>query len=281
MRRSVLFTPGTNPDRLRNAPHTGADVVVFDLEDGVAPEETPSARQTVQELIRDPAFDPDCEVCVRVNPVGDGARTDITAVFDRKTTCDAVVLPKVSATEDVDTATTVLEAQDGPDAVLALVETASAVLHAPEIAACDATDALIFGAEDLAAEVGITRSQAGTEVSYARQRVVQAASAAGIDAIDTLYTDFQDSDGLRMDAQRAAARGFDGKLAIHPDQIEVIHDALAPSEAQLEWARRVLDAAEAQDSSGAFQLDGEMIDAPLLRRAEQILARADSPPSLG
>ncbi|MEF8851075.1 MAG: CoA ester lyase [Haloarculaceae archaeon] len=274
-RRSVLFSPGDRPTLVRKAPTTGADVVVFDLEDAVMPDDRPAARESVREVLADLAAEDspaDVEVCVRVSPPGRGGGADLDAVLEGPGP-DALVLPKAETAGDVrDLAD--LAAERGADLpVLALVETAPGVLHAEAIAAAAPTDALVFGAEDLAADVGATRTAAGTEVLHAREHVVLAASAAGVDAIDTVYTDFEDTEGLREETAFARDLGYDGKLAVHPAQVDPINEAFTPDPGRVEWARRVLDAREAADS-GVFAVDGEMIDAPLVAQAERIRERA-------
>ena len=284
-RRSLLFSPGDSPDLMRKAPGAGADVICFDLEDAVAPGRKDEARAAVGEVLADPAFDPDAEVCVRLTAespaadldgvLGEGGE-DGTGDETGAVRLDAVMLPKVEAADRVERVAE-LCAERGRDlAVFALVETAAGVLSAREIAAADATDALVFGAEDLAADVGATRTDKGTEVLYAREHVVLAASAAGVDAIDTVYTDFSDEAGLREDAAFARRLGYDGKLAIHPAQVEPITEAFTPDPADVEWAERVLDARDEAKREGraVFQVDGEMIDAPLIAQAERILDRA-------
>ena len=270
-RRSVLFAPGDQPDKLRKAPDSGADVVVFDLEDAVAPGEKARARETVNDALHE--LDPDCELCVRVNPTGIAADDDL-AVLDGSPRLDSVMLPKVDDADDVETLDRLLAEHDADLPVLALVESAAGVLHAEAIANTRATDAVLFGAEDFAADVGATRTDAGTEVLYAREHVVLAASAA----IDTLYTDYEDTDGLREDTRRGIEMGYDGKMTIHPRQVAVVNDAFTPDEEEIVWAERVVDARdEAADAGKAvFSVDGEMIDAPLIAQAERILARADA-----
>jgi citrate lyase subunit beta/citryl-CoA lyase len=274
-RRSVLFSPGDRPELLRKAPRSGADTVVFDLEDAVAPEGKPAAREAVAEVLADPGFDPDCEVTVRVN-AGDLAETDLDAILGAETRLDAVVVPKVAAAGDVARVADYLAEAGRSLPVVALIESAAGVLHAEAVANAEATDALVFGAEDLAADLGATRTTEGTEVLYAREHVVLAASAAGIDAIDTLYTDFEDSEGLTEDTAFGLDLGYDGKLAIHPAQVPVINDAFTPDPERVRWARRVLSArAEAEQAGrGVFRVDGEMIDAPLIAQAETIRDRA-------
>jgi len=275
-RRSVLFSPGDQPDLLRKAPGSGADVVVFDLEDAVAPESKPEARAAVASVLTDPDFDPDCEVWIRVNPTGIAADDDLDAVLGDGARPDGVMLPKVATADEVRTLEALL-AEHGVDLpVVALVESAAGVLHAEAIAAADATDALAFGAEDLSADIGATRTEAGTEVLYAREHVVLAASAAGVDAIDTIHADFEDEAGLADETAFAVELGYDGKMAIHPAQVSVINDALTPAPERIEWAERVLDAKAAADEAdrGVFRVDGEMIDAPLIAQAERVLERA-------
>jgi len=272
-RRTVLFSPGDRPDMCRTAPSTGADTVVFDLEDAVAPARKAAARAAVVDLLTDPDFDPaGVEVAVRVAADPDAAATDLDALSD-VSRLDAVMCPKADAAS-VERAADTLATRDR--AVLALIETATGVLDAREVATTPAVDALCFGAEDLAADLGATRTDEGTEVLYAREHVVLAARAAGVDAIDTVYTDLDDHEGLRSETQFAATLGYDGKMVVHPDQVSVVHDALVPDPDEVAWARRILTARDeaAGDDRGVFEVDGEMIDAPLIARAERVLNRA-------
>ncbi|WP_256300499.1 HpcH/HpaI aldolase/citrate lyase family protein [Haloarchaeobius salinus] len=279
LRRSVLFSPGDRPELMRKAPGTGADTIVFDLEDAVAPARKDEARAAVRDVLSDPAFDPDAEVCVRVNPVEDSATTaadDLTVVYDGDARPDALMLPKCTDGDDVDALDSLVPGETPP--VLALVESAAGVLHAESVAAADATDALVFGAEDLSADIGATRTDEGTEVLYAREHVVLAAATADVDAIDTVHTDFSDGEGLREETEFAIELGYDGKMAIHPSQVAVINEAFTPDAEAVEWAERVLAArAEAdEEGRGVFQVDGQMIDAPLIAQAERVVARAEA-----
>jgi citrate lyase subunit beta/citryl-CoA lyase len=273
-RRTVLFSPGDRPELCRKAPATGADTIAFDLEDAVAPARKAEARAAVVDLLTDPAFDPDgVEVAVRIAAGPDAAATDLDALADADR-LDAVMVPKAT----VETVRHVVDALDGwsrPVPILALIETAAGVLDARDVATVPGVDALCFGAEDLAADLGATRTDEGTEVLYAREHVVLAARPAGADAVDTVYTDLDDLDGLRSATRFAATLGYDGKMVVHPDQVSVVHDALAPDPEDVAWAERVLAAREAADADGrgVFEVDGEMIDAPLIARAERILDR--------
>jgi citrate lyase subunit beta/citryl-CoA lyase len=272
-RRSVLFSPGDQPDLMRKAPGTGADVVAYDLEDAVAPADKEAARERVNEVLRD--IDPDCEVCVRVNPAGIAADDDLAAVLSGQPRLDSVMLPKVSEGDDVATLARLLDEHGADLPVLAVLESADGVLHAESIARADATDAVLFGAEDLAADLGASRTDEGREVLYARQRVVTAAAAAGVDAIDTLWTAFEDTEGLERDTLRGIEMGYDGKMAIHPRQVTVVNEAFTPDSGRIEWAERVLETRDRTDA-GVFEVDGEMIDAPLIARAERIVERAEA-----
>lgn len=268
-RRSVLFSPGDQPTLMRKAPRTGADVVVFDLEDAVSPTNKRAGREAVAEVLTDPEFDPDCEVCVRVT-----GHDDLAFLADDSARLDSTMLPKTESAADVNDFSALLTERDVDVPVLALCETAAGVLHAEEIAAAPATTAIAFGAEDLSADIGANRTEGGTEVLYAREHVVLAASAAGVDAIDTVFTDIGNTDRLADETAFARDLGYDGKMAIHPEQVPVINDAFTPTDEQIEWARRVLAARDEHDG-GVFRVDDEMIDAPLISRAENILERTD------
>jgi citrate lyase subunit beta/citryl-CoA lyase len=274
-RRSLLFSPGDRPEMMRKGPASGADVVIFDLEDAVAPEGKGEARAAVADVLSDPEFDPDCEVCVRVNADPTVADDDVKEALSGNRV-DSVMLPKAESAEDAETLAGIL-GERGVDApLIAICESAAGVLHAESLAAADPVDALAFGAEDFSADVGATRTAEGTEVLYAREHVVLAAAAAGIDAIDTLHTDIGDTEGLAEETAFVLELGFDGKICIHPSQVPVVNEAFTPTGERIEWARRVLDAAEEADREGrgVFRVEGEMVDAPLIGQAEQVRERA-------
>jgi citrate lyase subunit beta/citryl-CoA lyase len=274
----MLFSPSDRPEMCRKALAAGADVVVFDLEDAVAPARTAEARAAVADVLSSD-FDPDCEVCVRVSSTD--ATADLDALLDDASDelrLDALMLPKVETADDVRALAEAATDRGRSLPVFALVETARGILHAEKIAAAEPTTAVCFGAEDLAADIGASRTEKGTEVLYAREHAVLAASAAGVDAIDTVFTDIEDRKRLRTATEFAVELGYDGKMAIHPAQVDPINDAYTPSPERVEWAERVLAArAEADaDGRGVFRVDGEMIDAPLIAQAEQIVERADA-----
>lgn len=277
VRRSILFSPGDEPELLRKAPRAGADTVVLDLEDAVAPDAKQEAREAVADVLTDPAFDPDCEVCLRVNPDPAVADADLDVVFADNPRIDAVMLPKVESADDVAVLESLLADHGVADIpIIVLCESAAGVLHAEAIAASDSVVAVAFGAEDLSADIGASRTEEGTEVLYAREHVVLAAAAADVEAIDTVFTDIEATARLREETEFALELGFDGKMCIHPAQVPVVNDSFTPAPDRIAWAQRVLDAAAEHDMEGVgvFRVEGEMIDAPLVSRAEQIRERA-------
>jgi citrate lyase subunit beta/citryl-CoA lyase len=274
-RRSVLFTPADSPDMLRSAPDTGADVLVFDLEDGVGPADKAEAREVVREVVPDIAFDG--ELWLRVNDRPALLDADAALLDEERVAAalDGVVVPKVTGPDAVERVTDRYPPEVSLP-VLALVENARGVLRADAIADAPAVDALLFGGEDLAGDVGLTRTEGSEELLYARQRVAIAAAAAGIDAIDGIYTDIRDTAGLRAEAETALHFGYDGKTLIHPGQVDPVNDVFTPSQEDVEWARRVVEAA-AEREEGVFMLDGELVEAPIRKQAERTLERAGEP----
>ncbi|MDZ7687335.1 MAG: CoA ester lyase [Halobacteriales archaeon] len=277
-RRSVLFTPGDEAEMMRKAVAGEADVVVFDLEDAVAPGAKEDARDTVKEVLDDLDGEDAPEVWVRINPLdaeGNGGREDLRALAkDNDPSC--FVLPEADSADDVKRVVVTLDSFGSSAGVVPIIETAKGVVNAFEVADMPRVSAVVFGAEDLSADIGATRTDEGTEVVYARQKVVTTAAAADVDAIDTLWTEFRDKEGLRRDAERTVVFGYDGKLAIHPAQVPVINDAFTPDEESVEWAERVLEAEREaeEDGKGVYEVDGEMIDAPLVEQARTVMERA-------
>lgn len=263
---ALLFAPADRPDRFTKAGDR-ADMVILDLEDGCRPENRAEARRSIVDCTLDPA-----RVIVRVNPA---ATTEITADLAAVAASSfrQVMLAKAESAEDV---ATVLQAV--PDArVIALVETPAGVLHAEEIAAAEGVVAMFWGAEDLVAGLGGTSSRRadGTYRAiavHARSQVQLAAATHDRAALDSVYVDIPDRDGLRAEADDAAALGFAGTCCIHPSQVEVIREAYRPSAEELDVARRLLEAAELD--RGAFSFEGRMVDEPLFRQAQAILSRA-------
>ncbi len=282
IRRALLFTPGDDLHKIGKAAALGADSVVMDLEDAVAVSRKAEARLSIVQALQTLDFGRS-ERLVRLNPVGSGLESDdLTVTLPARP--DGYVIPKVEAPEHVRQISDQIgdaERRSGwqPGAIrlLALVETARGIVNLKEIAGgSDRLDALIFGAEDLVGSLGGTRTTEGWEVFYARSAVVLHAAAFSLQAIDTIYADFQDVGGLTAETERALHMGYTGKLAIHPRQVGPISEVFTPSDDAITSARRLVEAYQAHQASGtgAFALDGKMVDAPMIRAAERMLARA-------
>jgi citrate lyase subunit beta / citryl-CoA lyase len=273
--RSLLFVPGTSANRFAKAVASGADAVFFDLEDAVEAGRKAEARRLVGDWLASTPSGPAARL-VRVNAPGSAWIDDdlawLPAVVGH---LDGVVLPKIETPADVERV-----ARAAPDlGLMPMIETSRGVLRAVDIVSADANIlALVLGAEDLTAELGIPRTVDGEELCLARSQVVLAAATIGADAIDAVFVDLTAPEALRRDARRARALGFRGKTAIHPDQIAVINDVFSPSAEEIARARRVIDAdaAARAQGQGAFRLDDRMVDAPIVARAKRILALADS-----
>lgn len=283
VRRSLLYCPGDDTGKMETAVRTPADAVVFDLEDAVVPERKADARRAVREMLdRNAERDADREsdLAVRINPYDRGGADDVAAVVgEADEPPDSVVLPKAERPEAVERLRADLQDRGGETVgIVPLIETARGVVAAEEIAAEPGVTGVAYGDQDFTADVGATVTADKTESLYARQRLVVAASAAGVEAFDTVYTEIGDREGLREQTDRIVEWGFDGKLAIHPDQVPVINAAYTPEPAAVEWAETVVDRAEGRDAdaAGAFVVDGQMIDPPLIERARTILERADA-----
>jgi citrate lyase subunit beta/citryl-CoA lyase len=265
-----------------NAGLFGADCLVLDLEDSVAPSRKAEARILVRRTLEScRSFLGEAEIVVRVNPLsGPFGRDDLAEIVPAFP--QALILPKCESAADVeelDRELSRLERASGlaelSILVMPLVETARGVANAPAIAAASArAAALCFGAEDFSRDIGARRSASGAESLYVRQALVVAAKAAGIQAHDSVFSDVDDEPGLAASCAEARALGFDGKGLVHPRQIAIAHNAFDPSPAELEAAARVVAALEAAEAegSGVASLDGKMIDAPVAARARRLLA---------
>ena len=265
----MLFVPGTRPERFGTAVASGADAVVFDLEDSVDPSRKAEARASIVEFLSQP-HDTTAALCVRVNSVNSPwFREDMESVGGLPSMY-AVVLPKAEGPGQVKTVISAC----ATGRVIPLVETALGVLNAAAIAAVNPTvPAMLFGAEDLTAQIGVPRRIDGDELLFARSLVVLAAATVGADAIDAVFIDIKALDDLRRDALRAKAIGFRGKMAIHPSQIPVIHEVFSPSADELARAKRIVEAFEQAQArgEGVIRLDDRMVDMPVVLRAKRLL----------
>ncbi len=274
--RSVLFTPGTRGDRIQKALETGAaDVVVADLEDAVAPDQKAEARQVVLSAM-DASEPGRAQRAIRINPWPTSlAEDDLDAVLSADV--DLLVIPKAESPDHIRALDVRLG--DHPARLLLILETAEGVLNARELArASDRVAAIAFGAEDLAADAGLRRSPENVEVAVPRSLVALAAAATGVAAIDMITADFKDTERTGREASEARALGYKGKMCLHPAQVEVVHQAFAASTEEVAWAKRVMDAVDAagSGSGGVVVVDGKMVDVPLVRQAQSILAESEN-----
>ena len=276
--RSLLFVPGDRPERMEKALTSGADALILDLEDAVAPSAKPAARGMIAAFLAAAARD--VPLFVRVNPLDSGLTdADLDAVLPGKPF--GLLLPKAEGRASVLDLTRRLEARGDTTAVILPIatETPAAIFRLGEYRDC--TERLIgvtWGAEDLPAAIGAETSReedGGYTPPYqlARSLTLFAAAAAGVAPIETVYPAFRDLDGLAAHARRAARDGFTGMMAIHPTQVPAINAAFTPSDAAVAHARAVIDAFAASPDAGALSLDGKMIDRPHLIQAQRLLAR--------
>ncbi len=283
MKRSMLFLPGNTPNMLINGDSLGADCVILDLEDAVSPSEKDAARVLVRNSIRTLGY-PGCQVIVRINSTDtEYWQKDLEEMIPLRP--DAVMPPKVSCAADVqqvDEAIARLEKEEnipeGTVRIIPLIETALGVENAYAIAtASSRVSAMLLGGEDLTADLRCKRTKGGEEIRYARGRMVMAARAAGVDVYDTPFTDVNDDEGARADAEYAKSLGFTGKAAISPRHLPAINEVFSPSQADIQYAREVMEAIRRgkEQGKGAVSLHGKMIDAPIVERARQTLEMAE------
>lgn len=257
-----LFCPADRPERYSKAAAT-ADVAIIDLEDAVAP----SAKAGARNAVRDSELDPERTV-VRINPAGTKDQ-ELDVEMLRGTRYTTVMLPKAESAASV--------AELAPWNVVALIESPLGVVRADEIAAADGTIGMMWGAEDLVAGLGggssrKTNGEYRGVAGHARNVTLIAAAAFGKFALDAVHLDIADEAGLADEARDGCSVGFSGTVCIHPTQVATVRAAYLPTAAQRAWAERVL--AAAQGERGVFSFDGSMVDAPVLRHAEEIIRRS-------
>ena len=286
--RSWLFVPGDSEKKLAKSEGIPADALILDLEDSVAPENKMAARGLVCEYLANRDADSRQQVWVRINPIDHAeAGADLSAVIPARP--DGIVVPKPRSPDDLEllgrrigTYEAEHEIKIGTTRILPVAtETPQSIFSLGEYRKCSPRLAgLTWGAEDLSAAVGATtnRDENGNWTSpyqMVRALCLFAAHAAGVEAIDTLYADFRNLEGLEKSCAEARRDGFSGKLAIHPAQVEVINRAFTPSTQEIERARRIVALFEANPGAGTLALDGSMLDLPHLVQAKKILAMAE------
>ena len=279
MRRSRLYVPGSEPKYFINAALYGADGVILDLEDSVHASEKDAARLVVRNALRAVDF-LHSERMVRINQLPSGL-DDLNEIVPEGP--DLILIPKVeNAVQVLEVSRRISEIKGDyglsrPIWLMPILESALGIEHAFEVAnASEEIAAITVGLEDYTADLGVVKTSSGAESLYARQRIVNAAHAAGVQAIDSVYGDVGDVDGLRAWGINSRALGFEGMGCVHPLQIPVIHEAFAPSQIEIEKAKRIVAAYDDARAKGlgVVSLGSKMIDPPVVQRALKLMTRA-------
>lgn len=281
LRRTMMFVPGANAAMLRDAPLYGADSIMFDLEDAVSLKEKDSARVLVHSALK--TFDyGNIEIVVRINALDAGGAEDIEAMV--LAGVDVIRLPKTETAQDiidVEAVITEVEQQNdipvGTTKMMAAIESAEGVLNAPAIAKSSTRlIGIALGAEDYVTNMKTRRHPDGQELFFACSMILHAARAAGIAAIDTVYSDVDNTEGFEAEVRLIKQLGFDGKSVINPRQIPLVNTIYAPTEKEIQNAKEVIwgiREAEAK-GSGVISVNGKMVDKPIVERAERVIALA-------
>ncbi|MEA3132328.1 MAG: citrate lyase subunit beta / citryl-CoA lyase [Gammaproteobacteria bacterium] len=284
--RSLLFVPGDSERKLAKAQDSAADALILDLEDSVAPSRTAIARGLVLDYLTANGDRSRRQLWVRINPLSTSAALlDLCAIAGKP---DGIILPKVDSAADVTKLSYMLDALEARDGLSAgqidiipvSTETPTALFTLGSYAGCTHRLAgMTWGAEDIAAALGAStnrRPDGEYDEVYqlARSLCLAGAVAAGVQPIDTIWADFSDLAGLERDSRCGRQRGFTGKMAIHPGQVDTINDAFTPNEQELAWSRRVVETFESNPGLGTVGLDGKMLDMPHYKQAQRVLALA-------
>ena len=268
--RSALFVPGSRPERFAKALAAGADVVIVDFEDAVEESLKRQARDNLANFLHEA---PQASVWVRVNAPEHAEHAADLAFCAQQAGVAGVLLPKV------ETPAQVAAAWQAGKPIWPIIESAKGLLALPQIAHAEGVERLSFGSLDLALDFNLNSGTAAADLVLDQARMAVQLHSRGADLLpplDGVFPAIGDPEGLQRAIRHARDMGYGGALCIHPKQVEVIHAALAPSAEDLQWARKVIAGSAAANGAGAFQLDGQMVDAPVLLRAHQILALAAS-----
>jgi citrate lyase subunit beta/citryl-CoA lyase len=274
LRRSALFMPGHNERALSKVRSLDCDVVIIDFEDGVPPNTKPKARNCVATALKEGGYG-HRELVVRVNPINSQwGREDIEAIASLD--IDAVMLPKLESVDEVIAVVACLDANDGQEKLIwVMAETPRGVLNINTIAAATPRiDCIVVGTEDLGKAMRVPPSPGRLGLLSALTTCVLAARANGLDILDSVYTQSNDTDGLRRNCEQGRALGFDGKTLIHPSQIETANAVFSPTEESVTWSQKVIDAWDrmSSDDIGVITVDGAMIEHLHVAQARRILA---------
>ena len=279
MLRSLLFIPADSVRKIQKTQKLFPQALIFDLEDAVSIESKNVARDRLSQTLQTFCH-PSARLFVRINSLRtEFFQGDLEAAVVENV--DGLVLPKSQEVGDLLSIAEMVSSQEeqrgipeGKIQFLVLIESVLGVLQALELArTSERTRALVFGAEDYCADMGIRRSKGGQELAYARSVIAHAAHASGLEAIDTVFSDLEDESGLFDETRLIRQMGFTGKLLIHPKQIETVHRAFSPDLTEVAWAERVVEAfvSASAEASGVALVDGEMVDEPVFRQARTIL----------
>lgn len=280
MRRSLLFIPGNNPAMLQNADVFESDAIILDLEDAVSINEKDSARILISHYLKSkPSHNQ--EMIVRINGMDTPFfKKDLASILCNQ--LDTIMMPKARVRDllDLSNHLDLLEQENKITKkikIIPIIELANSIIEVNDLVKIPRVDGLLLGAEDLTTDLEIERTKMGFEIMYARSTVIFACKASQIDAIDTPFTDTKDELGFVKDCETAKSLGMNAKAAIHPNQIETINSLFSPSEKQMEWAIRIMEAKKKADEMnlGVFSLDGKMVDKPIISRAINILKKAE------
>lgn len=265
--RSYLFVPADRPDRFAKAVASGADAVIIDLEDAVAPASKPAARDTVCDWLASSPVQHHPEVWVRVNGCGTPWHASDMAMVEEAPVA-GIVLPKTESESELDEICSRLASGQ---LVLPLIETARGIARAREIARGPRVQRLLFGSVDLQLDLGIQCDRAEKELGPHRAETVLASRLAGLpQPVDGVHVAIEDRENLHAMVEAARRMGFGGKMCVHPRQVAIVNHGFTPKQSEIEWARRVLDAVSAS-AGGAVAVDGKMIDAPVIAVAQRVL----------
>lgn len=268
--RTLLFIPGNNPGMLQNLDIMGADTIIIDLEDAVAITEKDAARLLVKEYLS--TFQPNIDIYIRINPLDTPYfYDDLNEIKDLNIT--GILLPKASV-ESMKVLDEYLNTNNSDFKIIGLIETALGLEMSFDILnKSDRVVGVLLGAEDLTLDLGATRTKESREIRYARSRIIAVSKALQIQAIDTPFTDTDDIEGLKKDTLNAKALGMTGKSLISPRHVDIVNDIFSPSKEEVNHSLRVVEGViEAnKQGKGAFSLDGKMVDAPIIKRALNLL----------
>jgi citrate lyase beta subunit len=260
--RSLLFVPGSRPDRFDKALAAGADLICIDLEDAVLPANKTQARQDVVDYISNG----NVGICVRINPLStDLGQEDLKALAMVEP--DFIMLAKCSGKHEIEQSEHILHGTDIK--LIGLIETVEGLENAKQIAKCHRISSLMFGGADMSAELRCDFSF--EPLLFVRSQLVMAAASADIGLIDVPYIDLKNPDGLSTEVHKVKALGFTAKAAIHPNQVTLIHQAFMPTEQQISYAQAVLDAVDSPDA-GVVVVNGRMIDRPIILASQRIIS---------